>query len=221
MPIAAAALSLNSLSLITPLSFVPFSHHPLASYLVMYEEFHACMAIHRTPSYPPCLIPQTRHHLACSSFIPYLPLHAPPHSLTTKEVTWRNIDDGMPVLLSGVIESLTFCRDNSLYSLKKKGTEKLRSAANVWHDEFAPLPKPQLGVNIERPASHCRYDEDFAKQLSACLHGALVSCDSVGMSFSKRTPEKVSNVVVKEHIDDPKVHIRDGAEPSPHMKYQA
>lgn len=41
------------------------------------------------------------------------------------------------------------------------------------------------------PLGHCRYGVDLAKQLSACLHGVLVSCGSVRISFSERTPEKV------------------------------
>lgn len=106
-------------------------------------------------------------------------------------------------------------------ALHQIDSSALRSAASAWHDEFAPLPKPLLVVNIGGPTSHCRYGVDLAKQLSACLHGVLVSCGSVRISFSERTPEKVSNVIVKEHIDNPKVYIWDGAEPNPHMGHLA
>ena len=51
-----------------PLPFVPFSHHLLAIYLVMYVESPACTTIYRTPSHLPCFIHQTQCHLARSSF---------------------------------------------------------------------------------------------------------------------------------------------------------
>jgi hypothetical protein len=38
---------------------------------------------------------------------------------------------------------------------------------------------------------HCRYGADLAKQLITCLLSVLVSCGSVRISFSDRTPEKV------------------------------
>ena len=50
---------------------------------------------------------------------------------------------------------------------------------------------------MENPASHYWYEENFAKQLSACVHGATMSCDGAGISFSERIPEKIFNVVVK------------------------
>ncbi|XP_022862912.1 mitochondrial fission protein ELM1-like [Olea europaea var. sylvestris] len=67
----------------------------------------------------------------------------------------------------------------------------LRSAANAWHDEFAPLPKPLLVVNIGGPTRYCRYSTDLAKQLINSLHNVVTSCGSVRISFSRRTPEKV------------------------------
>uniref|UniRef100_A0A5B6ZPU3 Mitochondrial fission protein ELM1 n=1 Tax=Davidia involucrata TaxID=16924 RepID=A0A5B6ZPU3_DAVIN len=97
----------------------------------------------------------------------------------------------------------------------------LRSAASAWHDEFAPLPKPILVVNIGGPTSHCRYGADLAKQLTASLDNVLVSCGSVRISFSRRTPKKVCNIVLKELGNHPKIYIWDGEEPNPHMGHLA
>ncbi|XAR60159.1 hypothetical protein NMG60_11033415 [Bertholletia excelsa] len=97
----------------------------------------------------------------------------------------------------------------------------LRSAAIAWHDEFAPLPKPLLVVNIGGPTSRCRYGMDLAKQLAASLESVLVSCGSVRISFSRRTPGKVSNFILKELGNHPKVYIWDGEEPNPHMGHLA
>ncbi|KAL7173976.1 hypothetical protein ACSBR2_033268 [Camellia fascicularis] len=97
----------------------------------------------------------------------------------------------------------------------------LRSAANAWHDEFAPLPKPLLVVNIGGPTSHCRYGVDLAKQLTTSLQNVLVSCGSVRISFSRRTPEKISNIILKELGNHPKIYIWNGEEPNPHMGHLA
>ncbi|XP_050222693.1 mitochondrial fission protein ELM1 [Mercurialis annua] len=97
----------------------------------------------------------------------------------------------------------------------------LRSAASAWHHEFAPLPKPLLVVNIGGPTSCCRYGTDLAKQLSASLLSVLASCGSVRISFSNRTPGKVSNIIIKELGNDPKIYIWDGEEPNPHMGHLA
>lgn len=97
----------------------------------------------------------------------------------------------------------------------------LRSAASAWHDEFAPLPKPLLVVNIGGPTRRCRYGADLAKQLTAYLLSVLQSCGSVRISFSDRTPEKVSNIVAKELGNNPKVYIWDGEEPNPNMGHLA
>ncbi|RDY02983.1 Mitochondrial fission protein ELM1, partial [Mucuna pruriens] len=40
-------------------------------------------------------------------------------------------------------------------------------------------------------------------------------------SFSERTPQKVSNILVKELGNNPKVYIWDGQEPNPHMGHLA
>ncbi|GMP88395.1 hypothetical protein CsSME_00040402 [Camellia sinensis var. sinensis] len=97
----------------------------------------------------------------------------------------------------------------------------LRSAANAWHDEFAPLPKPLLVVNIGGPTSHCRYGVDLAKQLTTSLQNVLVSCGSVRISFTRRTPEKISNIILKELGNHPKVYIWNCEEPNPHMGHLA
>lgn len=40
---------------------------------------------------------------------------------------------------------------------------------------------------------YCRYSTDLAKQLILSLHNVLTSCGSVRISFSRRTPEKVTH----------------------------
>lgn len=109
----------------------------------------------------------------------------------------------------------------SVGALHQIDSAALRSAASAWHDEFAPLPKPLLVVNIGRPTSNCRYGADLAKQLTTCLLSVLVSCGSVRISFSDRTPQKVSYIIAKELGNNPKVYIWDGQEPNPQMGHLA
>lgn len=97
----------------------------------------------------------------------------------------------------------------------------LRSAAKTWHDEFAGLSRPLLVVNVGGPTSHCRYGADLARQLTAYLQNVLLNCGTVRISFSRRTPEKVSRIIVKELADHPKVFIWDGEEPNPHLGHLA
>lgn len=97
----------------------------------------------------------------------------------------------------------------------------LRSAASAWHEEFAPLPKPLLVVNIGGPTRYCRYSADLAKQLTTSLLSVLSSCGTVRISFSDRTPEKVSYVIEKELGNNPKVYIWDGQEPNLQMGHLA
>ncbi|KAG8501215.1 hypothetical protein CXB51_003305 [Gossypium anomalum] len=97
----------------------------------------------------------------------------------------------------------------------------LRSAASVWHDELAPLARPLLVVNIGGPTSSCQYGADLAKRLIAMLQNVLWSCGSVRISFSRRTPEKVSKILLKEFSSNPKVYIWDGEGPNPHMGHLA
>ncbi|KAA3463991.1 mitochondrial fission protein ELM1-like [Gossypium australe] len=97
----------------------------------------------------------------------------------------------------------------------------LRSAASVWHDELAPLARPLLVVNIGGPTSSCQYGADLAKQLIAMLQNVLWSCGSVRISFSRRTPEKVSKILFEKFSSNPKVYICDGEGPNPHMGHLA
>ncbi|PON65411.1 Mitochondrial fission protein ELM1-like [Parasponia andersonii] len=97
----------------------------------------------------------------------------------------------------------------------------LRSAASAWHDEFAPLPKPLLVVYVGGPTGCCRFGADLAKQLTSSLLSVLVSCGTVKICFADRTPEKVSNIILKELGDNPKVYIWHGEEPNPHKGHLA
>ncbi|KAK3023644.1 hypothetical protein RJ639_044763 [Escallonia herrerae] len=116
-------------------------------------------------------------------------------------------------------------------ALHQVDSAALRSAATAWHEEFAPLPKPLLVVNIGGPtmavsavdsaSGLCRYGADLAKQLTGSLHNVLGSCGSVRISFSRRTPEKVLNTVLKELGNHPKIFIWDGQEPNPHLGHLA
>ncbi|XP_062005412.1 mitochondrial fission protein ELM1-like isoform X1 [Rosa rugosa] len=97
----------------------------------------------------------------------------------------------------------------------------LKSAASAWHAELAPLPKPLLVVNIGGPSGNCSYGVDLAKQLAAMLQNVLWSCGSVRISFSRRTPEKVSRLLIREFSNNPKVYIWDGEGCNPHMGHLA
>ncbi|KAK1398611.1 mitochondrial fission protein ELM1 [Heracleum sosnowskyi] len=124
-----------------------------------------------------------------------------------KWITPREPPDSHVVLTVGALHQVDF--------------SALRSAAVTWHDEFAPLPKPLLVVNIGGPTRFCKYGTDLAKQLVASLHNVLVNCGNVRISFSRRTPEKVSKFILKELGSHPKVFIWDGEEPNPHMGHLA
>ncbi|KAK9290696.1 hypothetical protein L1049_008870 [Liquidambar formosana] len=106
-------------------------------------------------------------------------------------------------------------------ALHQADSAALRSAASAWHDELAPLPKPLLVVNIGGPTRHCRYGADLAKQLTALLQNVLWSCGSLRISFSRRTSQKVSKILVREFSNHPKVYIWDGEDPNPHMGHLA
>ncbi|XP_027346745.1 mitochondrial fission protein ELM1 [Abrus precatorius] len=122
-------------------------------------------------------------------------------------ITPRDPPESHVVLTTGALHQVDFT--------------SLRSAAVTWHDEFAHVPRPLLVVNIGGPTSNCRYGVDLAKQLAASLLSVLVSCGSVRISFSERTPPKVSNVIVKELGNNPKVYIWDGQGPNLHMGHLA
>ncbi|KAF5727541.1 mitochondrial fission protein ELM1 [Tripterygium wilfordii] len=124
-----------------------------------------------------------------------------------KWITPREPPDRHVVLTVGALHQIDFAA--------------LRNAASAWHDVFASLPKPLLVVNIGGPTSCCRYSVDLAKQLTAHLHNVLESCGSVRVSFSDRTPKKVSDIINRELGSNPKVYIWDGQEPNPHMGHLA
>ncbi|CAN1772278.1 Mitochondrial fission protein ELM1 [Linum perenne] len=106
-------------------------------------------------------------------------------------------------------------------ALHRADSAALRTAASVWHEELQPLPKPLLVVNIGGPTGNCRYGADLAMQLTDMLQNVLWSCGSVRISFSRRTPEKVSQVLLKAFSSNLKVHIWDGEDPNPHMGHLA
>ncbi|WCJ41864.1 hypothetical protein M5689_022704 [Euphorbia peplus] len=124
-----------------------------------------------------------------------------------KYITPREPPDEHVVLTIGALHQIDFAA--------------LRNAASEWHDEFAALPKPLLVVNIGGPTRRCRYGVDLAKRLTASILSVLASCGSVRISFSNRTPGKVSNIIIKELGNNPKIYIWDGEEPNPHMGHLA
>ncbi|KAG4981074.1 hypothetical protein AAZX31_12G175600 [Glycine max] len=122
-------------------------------------------------------------------------------------ITPREPPDSHVVLTLGALHRIDFA--------------SLRSAAITWQDVFANVPRPLLVVNIGGPTRNCRYGVDLAKQLATCLLSVLGSCGSVRISFSDRTPQKLSNIIVKELGNNPKVYIWDGQEPNPQMGHLA
>ncbi|KAL7092260.1 hypothetical protein ACP275_12G154900 [Erythranthe tilingii] len=106
-------------------------------------------------------------------------------------------------------------------ALHQADSAALRSAASVWHDEMAPLPKPLLVVSIGGPTRHCRYGADLAMQLTASLKNVLPTCGTLRISFSRRTPKIVSDILVAELSDHPKVYIWNNEDPNPHMGHLA
>lgn len=106
-------------------------------------------------------------------------------------------------------------------ALHQADSAALRIAASLWHDELALLLKPMLVVNIGGPTRNCQYGEDLAKQLTEMLRNVLWSCGSLRISFSRRTPEKVSKILLKEFSANAKVYIWDGRGPNPHMGHLA
>ncbi|XP_078157290.1 fission ELM1-like protein (DUF1022) [Carex rostrata] len=109
----------------------------------------------------------------------------------------------------------------TLGALHQADPVALRVAATAWHDELDPLPKPLLIVNIGGPTKNCKYGADLAKQLVASLHNVLKTCGSVRISFSRRTPKKVSDIITKELGTHPKIYVWDGQDPNPHMGHLA
>ncbi|GAA0158767.1 hypothetical protein LIER_15710 [Lithospermum erythrorhizon] len=97
----------------------------------------------------------------------------------------------------------------------------LQGAASAWLYELAPLPKPLVVVNIGGPTRHCRYGADLAKQLTSSLLSVLPTCGSVRVSFSRRTPRSVSDVLMANFHDHQHVSIWNGQGPNPHMGHLA
>ncbi|KAI3704197.1 hypothetical protein L1987_74412 [Smallanthus sonchifolius] len=106
-------------------------------------------------------------------------------------------------------------------ALHQIDSDALQCAASAWHDELASLCKPLLVVNIGGPIRHCRYGADLARQLTTSLMNVLPTCGSIRISFSRRTPRQVSEILVKEFHNHPKVYIWDGQDPNPHMGHLA
>ncbi|XP_050382189.1 mitochondrial fission protein ELM1-like [Argentina anserina] len=106
-------------------------------------------------------------------------------------------------------------------ALHQADSAALKSAASAWHAELAPVPRPLLVINIGGPLGNCSYGVDLAKQLAAMLRNVLWSCGSVRISFSRRTPEKVSKFLTREFSNNPKVYIWEGEGHNPHMGHLA
>ncbi|XP_020233885.1 mitochondrial fission protein ELM1 isoform X3 [Cajanus cajan] len=106
-------------------------------------------------------------------------------------------------------------------ALHQADSNALRAAASAWHDELATLPKPLLVVNVGGPSGNCPYGVDLANKLVVMLQNVLWSCGSIRISFSRRTPEKISKILVKAFATNPKVQIWDGEGPNPHMGHLA
>ncbi|XP_019195744.1 PREDICTED: mitochondrial fission protein ELM1-like isoform X1 [Ipomoea nil] len=109
----------------------------------------------------------------------------------------------------------------TLGALHQIDSISLQSAASVWHDEMGLLPKPLLVVNIGGPTGHCKYGEDLANELTSSLQNVLPTCGSVRISFSRRTPKMVSDLVVGKLGHHSKVYIWNGEGPNPHMGHLA
>ncbi|CAN4117335.1 unnamed protein product [Withania somnifera] len=106
-------------------------------------------------------------------------------------------------------------------ALHQADSDAMKDAAYTWHDELATLPRPLLVVNVGGPTGHCRYGTDLALELTALLRNIVPTCGSIRVSFSRRTPCKVSDIIWEELGDHPKVHIWNGEGPNPHMGHLA
>ncbi|XP_029130316.1 mitochondrial fission protein ELM1 isoform X2 [Cajanus cajan] len=106
-------------------------------------------------------------------------------------------------------------------ALHQADSNALRAAASAWHDELATLPKPLLVVNVGGPSGNCPYGVDLANKLVVMLQNVLWSCGSIRISFSRRTPEKISKILVKAFATNPKVQIWDGEADSVSMLSEA
>ncbi|VFQ79728.1 unnamed protein product [Cuscuta campestris] len=128
-------------------------------------------------------------------------------SLIRRWITPYNPPEGHVVLTLGSLHQVDF--------------SSLQSAASAWHDEIGLLPKPLLVVNIGGPIAHCKYGEDLANELISSLQNVLPTCGSVRISFSRRTPKMVADLIVCKLRNHPKVYIWSGEGPNPHMGHLA
>ncbi|RDY11382.1 Mitochondrial fission protein ELM1, partial [Mucuna pruriens] len=111
-------------------------------------------------------------------------------------------------------------------ALHQADSSALRVAASAWHDKLATLPKPLLVVNIGGPTDAKFLFQVFCHTPHYAFFGwvgqnVLWSCGSIRISFSRRTPEKISKILVKEFATNPKVQIWDGEGSNPHMGHLA
>ncbi|PHU06406.1 Mitochondrial fission protein ELM1 [Capsicum chinense] len=106
-------------------------------------------------------------------------------------------------------------------ALHQADSNALKDAAYTWHDELVTLPRPLLVVNVGGPTGHCRYGTDLALELTALLLNIVPTCGSIRVSFSRRTPCKVSDIIREELGNHPKVRIWNGEGPNPHMGHLA
>ncbi|CAA0842970.1 Mitochondrial fission protein ELM1 [Striga hermonthica] len=106
-------------------------------------------------------------------------------------------------------------------ALHRADSAALRNAAFAWHDEMARLPKPLLVVSIGGPTRHCGYGADLAMQLTDSLKSVLQTCGSLRISFSRRTPKTIMDILTDKLSDHPKVYIWNGEDPNPHMGHLA
>ncbi|KAM3386909.1 hypothetical protein ACQJBY_010047 [Aegilops geniculata] len=97
------------------------------------------------------------------------------------------------------------------------------------HDYYALTAKGQQEVpwlfrrwiTPREPPGNCNYGVDLAKQLVSSLHNVSETCGSVRISFSRRTPQKVSDLILREFSTHPKFYIWGGEEPNPHLGHLA
>ncbi|KAF8693344.1 hypothetical protein HU200_038733 [Digitaria exilis] len=106
-------------------------------------------------------------------------------------------------------------------ALHQADSAALRTAYEAWRNELAPLAKPLLIVNIGGPTKKCIYGVDLATELITSLYNVLGSCASVRISFSRKTPQKIADVILQAFAGHPKVYIWDNKDPNPHLGHLA
>ncbi|VVB13416.1 unnamed protein product [Arabis nemorensis] len=106
-------------------------------------------------------------------------------------------------------------------ALHNVDSSTLRTATLEWKDDFASLSKPLVVLNIGGPTRNCLYGVDLAMQLCGMLQRVLWSCGSLRISFSRRTPKKVAEIITRELSSNSKVYIWDGKDPNPHLGHLA